>query len=171
MARRKTEDTSPRRKRHLSVRLDEVEQEELRVRAAKVLGDKPNVGKFARLILLSDLKAPAPSARDSKALLALAASIHRVGAELQRLHTEIRRIGVNVNQAAHAANDLRILASSRDAPNDWEPILAALSNMEQLPTERKLRELAEMIAAALEQPAFRAAPLKVIEAVEKVLTL
>ena len=116
-------------------------------------------------------KAPAPSARDSKALLALAASIHRVGAELQRLHTEIRRIGVNVNQAAHAANDLRILASSRDAPNDWEPILAALSNMEQLPTERKLRELAETIAAALEQPAFRAAPLKVIEAVEKVLTL
>jgi hypothetical protein len=43
--------------------------------------------------------------------------------------------------------------------------------MEQLPTERKLRELGEMIAAALEQPAFRAAPLKVIEAVEKVLTL
>jgi hypothetical protein len=171
MARRKTEDTSPRRKDRLSVRVTEEEMGEVRRRTVKALGDGRKVAEFARLILLSDLKAPAPSARDSKALLALAASIHRVGAELQRLQTEIRRIGVNVNQAAHAANDLRRLAVSRDAPDDWQPILSALLNMEQLPTERKLRELAETIAAALEQPAFRAAPLKVIEAVEKVLTL
>ena len=145
--------------------------DELRRRAAKALGDDPNVGEFARLVLLSDLKAPAPSARDPKAVLALSASLHRIGAELQRLQTEIRRIGVNVNQAAHAANDLRLLATSRDMPGDWQPLLAALLNMEQLPTERKLRDLAETITAALEQPAFRAAPATIIEAVKKVMTL
>ena len=171
MARRKNDDTSPRRTAHLSVRLTEGEMEELRSRAAKALGDDPNVGEFARVILLSDLKAPAPSARDSTAVLAVARAVHRVGAELQRLQTELRRIGLNVNQVAHAANDLRLLAASRNAPSDWQPILAALLTMEQLPTERKLNELSATITAALEQPAFRAAPAKVIEAVEKVTAL
>jgi hypothetical protein len=172
MARRKTEDTGLRRTKRLSApRLTEDEEAEVISRAAKVLGDDPNLAEYTRLILLSDLKAPAPSARDSKALFALAASLHRVGAELNRLHTEVRRIGLNVNQLAHAANDLRLLATSRDAPDAWQSLLSALSTMEALPTERKLRELAEIITAALEQPAFRAAPLKVIEAVEKVIAL
>jgi len=50
-------------------------------------------------VLLSDLKAPAPSARDPQALRALA--------------VEITRVGNNVNQMAKIANETRALPHER----------------------------------------------------------
>ena len=50
-------------------------------------------------MLLSDLKAPAPSARDPQAIRALA--------------VEITRVGNNVNQLAKIANETRALPHER----------------------------------------------------------
>jgi hypothetical protein len=58
MARRMTEDTSPRRVRRLSVRVSEEERGELCLRAMKVFGDDPNVAEFARLLTIDDIINP-----------------------------------------------------------------------------------------------------------------
>ena len=67
---------------------------ELEFRAASV---GMTLSEFARIVLLSDLKAPAPSARDPQAIRALA--------------VEITRVGNNVNQLAKIANETRAVAA------------------------------------------------------------
>ncbi len=114
MARPKKQDQGERRTKRLGVPLTPTEQAELRHRASLVFGATPNVSEYARLILLSDWKAPPPNARSPEAIRELAVAI--------------RRVGNNVNQLAHIANERR-----------------------SLPVEQMLRDVSEQIKAALQK--------------------
>ncbi len=111
MARRKRQDEAERLTEFFGFQVTPTQKAELEKRAATT-GLTPS--EFARIVLLSDLKAPAPSARDPATLRALA--------------VEISRIGNNVNQLAHVANERGVL-----------------------PTEKQLKEVASRIMAALDK--------------------
>ena len=111
MARRHKQDVAERRTDFLGVQLTPTEKAELVARAAAT---GLSLSDFARIVLLSDLKKPAPSARDPQAIRALA--------------VEISRVGNNINQLAHIANETRAL-----------------------PRETELRVVSAQIVAALEQ--------------------
>ena len=96
MARRSKEDASERRTAGLRLQLTPSERATLEQRAQTT---GLTLSEFARVVLLSDLKAPAPSARDPQAIRALA--------------VEITRVGVNVNQMAKIANETRALPHER----------------------------------------------------------
>ncbi len=109
------EDAGERRTSAIKVQLTPSERQELDGRAAatgRTLSD------FARIVLLSDLKAPAPSARDPRAIRALA--------------VELARVGNNVNQLAHIANERRALPRERDLKDVAERIIAALDKVMEL---------------------------------------
>jgi hypothetical protein len=92
MARKRKDDAAERRSAYLGVQLTPAERAKLDERAAYyglMLSD------YARLMLLSDEHQPAPSARDSAAITSLS--------------VEIRRVGTNLNQLAHIANERREL--------------------------------------------------------------
>ena len=114
MARPKKEDQSERRTKRLGVPLTPTEQTELRFRASKVFGNNPNLSEYARLILLDDWKNPPPNARSPEAI--------------RELVVAIRRVGTNVNQLAHIANESR-----------------------RVPAEERLRDISEQIVAALQK--------------------
>lgn len=111
MARRQKEDASERLTEFFGFQLTPSQKAELE-RRAKATGTSPS--EFARIVLLSDLKAPAPSTRDPAAIRALT--------------VEISRVGNNVNQLAHIANERRAV-----------------------PEERTLKEVAARIVAALDK--------------------
>jgi hypothetical protein len=76
----------------LSVRLTKAEKEMIERRA---LATGTRVSDFARLVLLSDLKEPAPPAHDP--------------AVIRELAWQLSKIGTNLNQMALVANKERIL--------------------------------------------------------------
>ena len=96
MARRSKADAGERRTSFLGVQLTPTERAILEQRAQTT---GLSLSEFARIVLLSDLKAPAPSARDPQAIRALA--------------VEITRVGNNVNQLAKIANETRALPHER----------------------------------------------------------
>ncbi len=96
MARRSKEDAGERRTSFLGLHLTPSERAVLEQRAQTT---GLSLSEFARIVLLSDLKAPAPSARDPQAIRALA--------------VEITRVGNNVNQLAKIANETRALPHER----------------------------------------------------------
>lgn len=96
MARRRKDDAAERRTAFLGVQLTPSEKAEL-VRRAELVSR--NVSDYARIVLLSEHKAPAPSTRDSGAIRQLAVAITRVG--------------TNINQLAHVANAINEIPSER----------------------------------------------------------
>ena len=112
MARRTKEDAGERRTAIAAIHLTPSEYAELKIRADK-LGMSRSA--FARLIILSDEKAPAPSARDPATIRALA--------------VEISRVGNNVNQLAHVANERRVLPLEKQLRDISSRIIAALDKV------------------------------------------
>ena len=96
MARRSKEDGGERYTAFLGVHLTP-SQYALVEQRAQTAG--LSVSEFARIVLLSDLKAPAPPARDPQALRELAA--------------QISHVGNNVNQLAKIANETRAVPHER----------------------------------------------------------
>ena len=92
MAGKRKNDPTDRRTAYVSFFVTPSECDELNERAAAL-----NIGRseFLRIVALSDLKKPAPSARDGAAIRALA--------------VEIARVGNNINQLTHLANERREL--------------------------------------------------------------
>lgn len=96
----------------LYVQVTKAEKAEITARAQKS-GNKPS--EFVRIVLLSDLKAPAPSARDPEADRALA--------------FQLSKIGTNLNQLAHIANETRALAHEAELRGVVTQIKAALAKV------------------------------------------
>jgi hypothetical protein len=94
MARPRRENEAELRTEHVGFYVTPAERAELD-RRATVTG-RPR-SDYCRIVLLSDLKAPAPSVVDYTAV--------------HELVTQISRVGNNVNQVAHIANERRDLPS------------------------------------------------------------
>ncbi len=92
MAGKRRNDPSDRRTACVSFFVTPAERDELNERAKAL-----DIGRseFLRIVALSELKKPAPSARDGAAIRALA--------------VEVSRVGNNINQLAHVANERREL--------------------------------------------------------------
>lgn len=112
MARRQKTDAGERRTAAIKVQLTPSERAELDARAA-VTGR--SLSDFVRIVLLSDLKAPAPSARDPQAIRALT--------------VEITRVGTNLNQLAHIANERRALPREKELQEVSRRIVTALEKV------------------------------------------
>lgn len=115
MARRQKKDTGERLTAYFGFQVTPAQKAELE-RRAKATGYSPS--EFARIVLLSDLKAPAPSARDPAAIRALA--------------VEISRVGNNINQLAHVANERRALPLESQLRDISERLIAALDKVSAL---------------------------------------
>ncbi len=117
MARRTKEDAGERRTALAAIHLTPSEYAELKTRADAL--DK-SVSDFARMTVLSDVKKPAPNARDPRSIKALAA--------------EIARVGNNHNQIAKHANERKDLPPELDATllAVSREIIAALEKVMQL---------------------------------------
>ncbi len=87
-----SEDRGERRTAFVGFQVTPAERAELERRAAKA---GRSLSDFARIVLLSDLKDPAPAERDPEALRALA--------------FQLSKIGTNLNQLAKVANERRAL--------------------------------------------------------------
>ncbi len=92
MARIRKDSTQERRTAFLGVQLTPAERAKLDARAAHY---GLSLSDYVRLLLLSDERQPAPAPRDSAAIRALT--------------VEIVRVGTNLNQLAHIANERREL--------------------------------------------------------------
>ena len=92
MARYRRGDIGERRTDFLGMTLTPSEKAEL-ARRAKATGR--SLSDFARIVLMSDLKCPAPSARDPAAL--------------RELSYQLSKVGTNLNQLAKIANERRSL--------------------------------------------------------------
>jgi len=110
--RREVERRAKLRTKALHVQLTEAEKAEITARAKKT-GNRPS--DFARIVLLSDLKAPAPPARDPEAIRALA--------------FQLSKIGTNQNQLAHIANESRALPQEAELRRVGDLIVAALEKV------------------------------------------
>jgi hypothetical protein len=115
MARLRKEYVGDRRTAGLRLQLTPSERIELEFRAASV---GMTLSEFCRIVLLSDLKKPAPSRRDPRALRALA--------------VEISRVGNNLNQLAHIANQRNALPNERALDAVTERIIASLDKVMEL---------------------------------------
>ena len=115
MARLRKEYVGDRRTAALRLQLTPSERIELEFRAASV---GMTLSEFCRIVLLSDLKKPAPSRRDPRALRALA--------------VEISRVGNNLNQLAHIANQRNALPNERALDAVTERIIASLDKVMEL---------------------------------------
>ena len=115
MARREKTDAGERRTASIKVQLTPSERTELDSRAA-VTGR--SLSDFVRIVLLSDLKAPAPSARDPQAIRALT--------------VEITRVGTNLNQLTHIANERRDLPREKELREVSSRIVATLAKVMEL---------------------------------------
>jgi hypothetical protein len=127
MARRQKEDAGERRTAAIKVQLTPSERAELDKRAART---GRHLSDFVRIVLLSDLKAPAPTARDPAAIRALAVAINRVGA--------------NHDQILKLANQARSLPFERHRKAASEALAAAFEKGE-------FQEVSTAIIAALEK--------------------
>lgn len=115
MARRKADDSSERRTSGLCIQMTPSEKAELQLRAATT---GRTVSDFARLVLLSDAKKPAPTPRSPQAIRELAG--------------EISRVGNNINQLARYANEARHLPTERALQEAAAKIIAALEKVAAL---------------------------------------
>jgi hypothetical protein len=117
MARRTKEDAGERRTAFAAIHLTPSEYAELKARA-DALGE--SVSEFARATVLSDVKKPAPNARDPRSIKALAA--------------EISRVGNNHNQITKHANERKALPPELDAAllAVSQRIIAALEKVMEL---------------------------------------
>ena len=97
---------------HIGIQLTTDERAEIE-RRAKATGN--TLSDFARIVLLSDLKAPAPPARDTEAITALA--------------FQLSKIGTNLNQLAKVANETRALPREADLKAVTDRIVAALDKV------------------------------------------
>ena len=97
---------------HIGIQLTTAERAEIE-RRAKATGN--TLSDFARIVLLSDLKAPAPPARDSEAINALA--------------FQLSKIGTNLNQLAKVANETRALPREAELKAVTDKIVAALDKV------------------------------------------
>ena len=112
MARLRKDDTGERRTAFVGFYVTPAEQAELVERAASV---GRSLSDFARIVLLSDLKRPAPNARDPRSIKALAA--------------EIARVGNNLNQLARIANERRAVPPERELRDVAELVKSAISKV------------------------------------------
>jgi hypothetical protein len=115
MARIRENSTAERRTAFLGVQLTPAERAKLDARAAHY---GLRLSEYARLLLLSDERQPLPSARDSAAIRALA--------------VEITRVGTNVNQLAHIANERRELPRKAELDAVSAQIVATLEKVMEL---------------------------------------
>jgi hypothetical protein len=115
MGRLRKNSTVERRTAFLGVQLTPSERAELDARAAAV---GRHLSEFARIVLLSDLKKPAPSARSPDAIRALA--------------LEITRVGTNLNQLAHIANERRELPRKAEFEAVAARLVATLEKVMEL---------------------------------------
>ena len=112
MARRRKEDADERRTAFLGFQLTPTEKAEV-VRRAEMVGR--HVSDYARIVLLSDHKAPGPSAHDPHAIRELAVAI--------------RKVGTNLNQLAHVANATNEIPSERVLREVTAHIIEALQKV------------------------------------------
>jgi hypothetical protein len=115
MARLRKDDTGERRTAFLGFQLTPAERAEIDRRAA-VTGR--HVSDYGRMVLLSPLKAPAPSARDPQAIRELAGAISRVGN--------------NWNQMTHLAHEHGALPTEKALAAVMDEIIAALDKVRAL---------------------------------------
>ena len=115
MARRRKEDAAERNTAFLGVHMTPSEKAELLQRAESI---GCSVSEFARIVLLSDLKKPAPSERDPRAIRELASAITKVG--------------TNINQLAHVANAMNEVPSERVLREVSVQIMAAIAKVIEL---------------------------------------
>lgn len=117
MARRKKQDEAERFTEFYGFQCTPSWKAELE-RRAQANGRSPS--EFGRLVLLSDEKAPAPTARDPAAI--------------RELRAEIRRLGNNYNQIARHANERKNLPPELDAvlKGVSQLIMAALEKVRAL---------------------------------------
>jgi hypothetical protein len=115
MARRRKQDAGERRTAALRLQLTPTERAEIDRRAA-AFGRR--VSDFGRTVLLSDLKAPAPPARDR--------------ASVQGVRAQIRHAGNNLNQLTHIANQRGDLPSQKLLAAAIEEVVAALRKVRDL---------------------------------------
>ena len=112
MGRRRKDDTTEKRTVALNVQLTPSERAEIDKRAARY-GKTPS--EFTRIVLLSDLKDPPPTPRDSAGLRAVA--------------VEIARVGNNLNQLARVANETRSAPQQRELSAVADEIIKALNKV------------------------------------------
>ena len=115
MARRRKDDASERRTGFVGFFVTPTERAALDARAASI---GSSLSEFIRIVTLSDLKKPAPNARDPQSIRAL--------------KVEISRVGTNLNQLAHIANEQRALPSQQELKEAIDQIMAALEKVMQL---------------------------------------
>jgi hypothetical protein len=115
MARRRKDDATEHRTKRLTVQLTPTERGELDARADKY---GQSLSDFARLLLLSERQDPLPAPRDSRAIRALT--------------VELVRVGTNLNQLAHIANERRQLPREREFQTLWEQIDTAIQKVAAL---------------------------------------
>ena len=96
----------------LGVKLTPAEKKEIEERA-KASGNR--LSDYARIVLLSDLKAPMPPARDYEAIKAIA--------------FQLSKIGTNLNQLAHVANERRDLPREAEFMALADKIVTALDKV------------------------------------------
>ena len=112
MPRYRADDHGERRTAGLRLQLTPTERAELEKRAAatgRTLSD------FGRIVLLSDLKAPAPPANDP---------------EVRRLLTfQLSKIGTNLNQLTKIANEKRALPLEREIRGVLDRIAVAVEKV------------------------------------------
>jgi hypothetical protein len=115
MARPRTENKAALRTAFLGFQVTHAERAEIARRAAET---QRSLSDFCRRVLLSDRKAPAPLARDRR--------------EITALSVEISRVGNNLNQLAHIANERRDLPSAKALAAVTERIIASLEKVMRL---------------------------------------
>ena len=115
MARRSKADAGERNTAFLGVHLTPSEKADVLGRAAAI---GCGVSEYARIILLSELKRPAPSARDPRAIRQLAVAI--------------KKVGTNINQLAHVANAINEIPSERVLREVSAQIVEALEKVQAL---------------------------------------
>jgi len=112
MAEQEAERRRQMRTKLLGVKLTPDEKAEIE-RRAKVSGNR--LSDFARIVLLSDLKAPLPPTRNVEAINALA--------------FQLSKIGTNLNQLAKYTNERRALPYDADLKGIAEQIVTALEKV------------------------------------------
>src|SRR5271165_718806 len=112
MARYRAEDRGERRTAFVGFQVTPTERVELERRAAKA---GRSLSDFARIVLLSDLKDPAPAEHDPEAIRSLA--------------FQLSKIGTNLNQLAKVANERRVLPREAELKGVADQIVRTLDKV------------------------------------------